>query len=174
MLTLQQLQAHIRDVPDFPQRGVVFKDITPLLRDAAALNTAVDSMAQPFRDRGVDAVVAVEARGYILGAPIAMLLGAGFVPVRKVGKLPWHTFRVDYSLEYGSSTLEMHRDGLLKGHSVLMVDDVLATGGTLMATARLVEQSGAQVVGMAVLLEIEALGGRRRLEGYNLFSLLRC
>ena len=167
------LAQYIRDIPGFPQKGVIFKDITPLLQNPVALQEAVEALARPFQGRGVDAVVAIEARGYILGGPVAYLLGAGFVPVRKFGKLPWHTYRVEYALEYGSSTIEMHRDGLRPGQRALIVDDVLATGGTLAATARLVEQAGAQVVGMSVLVELTFLGGRERLKGYDLFSLLR-
>ena len=119
-------------------------------------------------------VLAIEARGYILGAPLATHLGVGFVPVRKIGKLPWRTYRVDYALEYGSASIEMHQDALVEGQDVLIVDDVLATGGTLAAAIKLVEQSGARVAGLAVLLEIEALGGRKHLEGYNLHSVIRC
>ena len=163
----------IRDVPDFPQPGVLFRDITPLLQDATAFRGAVEEMAGRFRNERIDAVVAVEARGYIFGAPVAYLLGAGFVPVRKVGKLPWQTQRVDYALEYGNATLEMHVDGLHRGQRVLIVDDVLATGGTLEATARLVEQSGAEVAGLVVLAELTALKGRDRLKGYRLVSLVQ-
>ena len=172
-MTPMELQAKIRDIPDFPEKGIVFKDITPLLRDAKAFQTAIEALAQPFVGRAIGAVVAIEARGFILGAPIASQLGVGFVPVRKLGKLPWQTYSVEYSLEYGFATMEMHRDGVLNGERVLIVDDVLATGGTLAATAQLVAQSGAQIVAMAVLMELEALGGRQRLQGHELFSLLR-
>lgn len=174
MLSPAQLMEKIRDIPDFPEKGVLFKDITPLLGDAEAFDSAVDGMADPYHNRGIGAVVAIEARGYILGAPIAVHLGTGFVPIRKIGKLPWHTYKVEYSLEYGSATVEMHQDGLLNGQRVLLVDDVLATGGTLAAAARLVEQSGAHVAGMAVLLELTALGGRERLKGYTITALLSC
>ena len=172
MVTVGDLTAKIRDIPDFPEKGILFKDITPLIGDGAAFQVAVEGMAAPFKGHGVDAVVAIEARGYILGAPIATLLGTGFVPVRKVGKLPWRTYRVEYALEYGSATMEMHEDALLSGHRVLIVDDVLATGGTLAATIKLVEQAGARVAGMAVLLEIGALDGRKRLYGYDLHALI--
>ena len=166
-------QELIRIVPDFPQKGILFRDITPLLGDRAAFRQMVQDIADPFRSEQVDAVVAIEARGYILGAPVAYELGAGFVPVRKQGKLPWHTLSIEYSLEYGSSTLEMHRDGLQVGQRALIVDDVLATGGTLEATIRLVEQLGAQVVGLVVLAELTDLKGRERVKGYNLVSLLQ-
>jgi len=170
---IPSLAGKIRDIPDFPEKGILFKDITPLLADAEAFRGAVGFMVEPFRGKGVDVVAAIEARGYILGAPIAAALGTGFVPVRKVGKLPWKTHRVEYALEYGSATIEIHQDALLSGHQVLIVDDVLATGGTLAATIKLVEQSGARVAGMAVLLEIAALGGRRHLAGYDLYALLQ-
>lgn len=170
MMELTQL---IRDVPDFPQKGIVFKDITPLLGNPSALRNAVEHMADPFRDQGVTSVVAIEARGYILGGPVALALGTGFVPVRKIGKLPWRTYQAEYALEYGSSVVEIHEDGLHPGQEVLIVDDVLATGGTLEAAAHLVEQAGARVVGMSVLVELTFLGGRERLKDYNLFSVLR-
>ena len=173
MVTVGALTAKIRDIPDFPEKGILFKDITPLIGDGPAFQAAVEGMAAPFKGLGVDAVVAIEARGYILGAPIATLLGTGFVPVRKVGKLPWRTYRVEYALEYGSATMEMHEDALLSGHRVLIVDDVLATGGTLAATIKLVEQAGAKVAGMAVLLEIGALDGRKNLAGYDLHALIK-
>ena len=163
----------IRDVPDFPRPGVLFRDITPLLGDAAAFRSAVDELAQPFRNTPIDRVVAIEARGYLLGAPLALELGAGFVPVRKVGKLPSATYRAEYALEYGEAAIEVHRDGLLSHHRVLLVDDVLATGGTMAATINLVEQSGATVHGIAVLIELTALGGRASLGAHDLFSLIK-
>lgn len=173
MADIQALTQRIRDIPDFPEKGILFKDITPLLGDGATFNAAVEAMAAPFKGK-VDIVAAVEARGYIFGAPIATALGTGFVPVRKIGKLPWKTHRVEYALEYGSATIEIHQDAFLEGHRVLIVDDVLATGGTLAATIRLVEQAGAKVAGMAVLLEIAALGGRKNLAGYDLHALIQC
>lgn len=172
MVHLTDLRAKIRDIPDFPQKGVVFKDITPLLRDPDTFRAAVDGLAQPFRGAGVDAVVAIEARGYILGAPVAAALGAGFVPVRKVGKLPWQTYRTEYSLEYGAAVVEMHQDALYPGQRVVIIDDVLATGGTLAATIRLVEQAGARVAGLGVLIELDFLDGRRLLEPHALHSLI--
>ncbi len=156
----------VRDVPDFPEPGVVFKDITPLLADHCGFTAVVEDLADAGRDdsgnSAVDKVVGIEARGFILAAPIALALGAGFVPVRKAGKLPGPTYRESYSLEYGEATLEIHRDALLPGDRVLVVDDVLATGGTVAATAALVRGSGATVTGIAVLLELAFLQGRAR------------
>ena len=162
----------IRDVPDFPQKGITYKDITPLLKDSAGFAAAVEAMAAPFANERIDAVVAVEARGYILGGPLAIRLGAGFVPVRKLGKLPFHTHRVEYLLEYGSDTIEMHQDGLETGHRALIVDDILATGGTLEATIKLVEGAGAEIAGMVVLAVLADLGGRERLKGHRLETVL--
>ena len=162
----------IRDIPAFPVPGILFKDITPLLADPEPYHAAVRDMAEPFQGRDIDRVVAIEARGYLLGAPMALGLGAGFVPVRKIGKLPFETYRAAYVLEYGEAEIEMHRDGLLDHHRVLLVDDVLATGGTMAATIDLVEQAGARVAGIAVLIELTALGGRSKLAGHDVFSLL--
>ena len=161
----------IRNIPDFPEPGIMFRDITPLLQDANAFRSVIQDMSSPFRDQGVDQVVAIEARGYLLGAPMAVELSTGFVPIRKVGKLPFHTIKAEYALEYGEAIIEMHRDGLEKHHKVLIVDDVLATGGTLNATITLVEQTGATVAGIAVLIELPALGGRAKLGDYPFFSL---
>ena len=161
----------IRNIPDFPEPGVIFRDITPLLQDADAFRGVIQGMCATFRDQGIDQVVAIEARGYLLGAPMAVELNTGFVPVRKVGKLPFNTIKAEYDLEYGEAVIEMHRDGLEKHHKVLIVDDVLATGGTLNATITLVEQTGATVIGIAVLIELKALGGRAKLGEYPFFSL---
>ncbi len=169
---MTQLEELIRNIPDFPEKGVMFKDITPLLRDAQAYHAAVEQMAAPFKQTRIDAVVAIESRGFILGAPMAALLGVGFVPVRKAGKLPFHTYQVEYSLEYGTATVEIHRDGVLQGEQVLIVDDVLATGGTMAASAQLVEHSGATVAGMSVLIELDFLNGREQLKGYDLQSVI--
>ena len=162
----------IRDIPDFPQKGITYKDITPLLKHSAGFAEAVDAMAAPFANERIDAVVAVEARGYILGAPLALKLNAGFVPVRKLGKLPFDTHKVEYLLEYGSDTIEIHQDGLEAGNRVLIVDDILATGGTLEATVKLVQGTGAEIAGMALLAEIGGLGGRDRLQGHRLEIVL--
>lgn len=161
----------VRDVPDFPSAGVVFKDITPVLGDAAAFAAAVGWLAGAAPGP-VDKVVAIEARGFILGAPVAYELGAGLVPVRKVGKLPADTVTQGYTLEYGEAVLEMHVDALAAGDRVLVVDDVVATGGTALATAQLVRRAGAEVVGMTALLEVAGLGGRARLGDYDLRILL--
>ncbi len=167
------LRPFIRDVPDFPEPGVVFKDITPLLQDHRAFQYAVDEMARRFRGHGVDAVIGIEARGFIFGAPVALGLGAAFVPVRKKGKLPSVTVQADYSLEYGKSQVEIHRDGVRPGSRVIIIDDVLATGGTLAATRSLAEKLGAEVAGAAVLVELEFLKGRQQLRGLDVISLLR-
>ena len=152
----------IREIPDFPRAGVAFKDITPLLADADGFNAAIEAMAMPWRGIALDAVFAIESRGFILGAALARALGLGFVPVRKAGKLPSKVHGQDYALEYGSDRLEVHCDAVAPGARVLLVDDVLATGGTLAATLALARQQGALVVGASVLLEIGALGGRAR------------
>ena len=163
----------IRAVPDFPQPGVLFRDITPLLADPDALREAALALAEPFRGKGVDRVAAIEARGYILGAPVALELGAGFIPLRKAGKLPRATFSAAYELEYAQAEIEMHADALLAHHNVLIVDDVIATGGTLAAAVDLVRQAGAAVAGIAALIEITALDGRARLPGQEIASLVR-
>ena len=168
------ITAHIRDVPDYPQPGVVFKDITPLLADAKAFSEVVDGLAGAFGPdaAGVDKVAGIEARGFILAAPVACRVGAGFVPVRKKGKLPAATFAQEYQLEYGSATLEVHQDAFAPGERVLIVDDVLATGGTARATANLVSQAGGTVVGIAFLLELPFLSGRDKLPDLEIRSLL--
>jgi adenine phosphoribosyltransferase len=166
------LAARIRDIPDFPKPGILFKDITPLLLDAAALREAVRELADWARPRGVDYVVAAEARGFILGAALAIELGAGFVPARKPGKLPHDTISAEYILEYGIDSLEMHADALAHGARVLVHDDLLATGGTARALADLVTGTGAEVVGCAFLVELGFLGGRERLAGYDVKALV--
>ncbi len=153
----------MRDIADYPKAGVTFRDITPLLNDGAAFRQVIDEFAERFSDVHVDRVVGVEARGFILAAPIAYRLGAGFVPVRKAGKLPWAVAREEYELEYGRDKLEIHRDAIRPDEHILVVDDVLATGGTAAATARLVEVLGGQIVGLGMLIEITALGGRAAL-----------
>lgn len=171
-MDVAQLRSLIRDVPDFPQEGVVFKDITPLLADPIAFSTVIDLLVVHFGRGNVDKVVGIEARGFIIASPVAYHSGAGFVPVRKKDKLPWQTESAEYSLEYGSATLEVHTDAVLPGERVLIVDDVLATGGTAKATADLVERIGGKVVGLAFLIELGFLKGRDRLEGYDLFTLV--
>lgn len=155
----------LRAIPDYPTPGVIFRDITPVLADPALLAAVVADMEAPFRASGITHVAGIEARGFILGAPIALAVGAGFVPVRKSGKLPWKSVRREYELEYGSAALEAHQDAFHRSARVLIVDDVLATGGTAAAAAGLVRELGGEVVGWTFLLEIDGLGGRARLEG---------
>jgi adenine phosphoribosyltransferase len=171
-MDLERLKALVRDVPDFPQEGIVFKDITPLLADPIAFSTVIDLIVVHFGRGNVDKVVWIEARGFILASPVAYHFGAGFVPVRKKDKLPWETESADYALEYGTATLEVHRDAVTPGERVLIVDDVLATGGTAAATAQLVERIGGKVIGIACLIELGFLNGRDKLEGHDLFSLI--
>jgi adenine phosphoribosyltransferase len=166
------LRRLIRDVPDFPKPGVVFKDITPLLADPAGLAWSVELMVQPFRGRHIDLVAGAESRGFIFGTAVARELSAGFVPIRKLGKLPHKTYRHEYVLEYGSDALEIHRDAIQRGQKVLLVDDLLATGGTLAACCRLVSDLGGDVAAVAVLIELSDLRGRDRLTGYPVFSVL--
>ena len=167
------LKRLIRDVPDFPQPGVVFKDITPLLQDPAGFRHALDQLTRRYEGRGIETVVAIEARGFIFGAPLALNLGASFVPIRKKGKLPSKVVGVEYGLEYGTERVELHEDGVLPGKRVLIVDDVLATGGTMAAARGLVEMLGGHVEELAVLIELEALNGRAKLPGMELFSVVR-
>jgi adenine phosphoribosyltransferase len=162
----------IRDIPDFPQPGVAFKDITPLLASGAALTWCVAALADAFAERPVDKVIGVEARGFILAAPVALRIGAGFVPVRKAGKLPWHVTTETYDLEYGTDSLEIHQDALVPGERVLIIDDVLATGGTAAATARLARALGAEVAGFGCVIELAFLGGRGKLDDLDTVSLL--
>ena len=154
------LRALIRDVPDFPRPGILFRDVTPLLAEPAAFARSIDQLALPFRDERITHVAAIESRGFIFGAPLALALGAGLVPIRKSGKLPAARWREEYALEYGTDALELHQDACGKQARVLVVDDVLATGGTARAAGALVERGGAAVVGLAVLIELVALGGR--------------
>jgi adenine phosphoribosyltransferase len=173
-----RLAAKVRDVPDYPKPGIVFKDITPLLGDHATFAAAVDAIVGRYGAGGeqaagrIDKVVGIEARGFIVAAPVAYGLTAGFVPVRKQGKLPWETHEVSYALEYGEATLELHRDAFDPGERVLIVDDVLATGGTVEATTALIRKCGADVVGVSVLIELGFLAGRERLRGLDVHALL--
>ena len=162
---------HIRAIADYPTPGITFRDITPLLGDAAAFGRAVDDLVTGFHDVAVDRVVGIESRGFILAAPVAYRLRAGFVPVRKAGKLPWAVAREEYELEYGTDKLEIHRDAIHPGERVLVVDDVLATGGTAAATGRLIETLGGVIVGFGFLLELADLGGRARLGEHRVESL---
>ncbi|MEM1165528.1 MAG: adenine phosphoribosyltransferase [Planctomycetota bacterium] len=161
------LRGLIRDVPDFPKPGIVFKDFTPLLADPAALALAVELMANPFRGKQVTHVVGAESRGFIFGTAIAQSLSAGFVPIRKPGKLPRDTFAFEYELEYGSDSLELHTDALEPGHRVLLVDDLLATGGTMRAACELVKRCDASIAGITVLIELEFLAGRAKVDGFG-------
>ncbi len=168
----QPLRDLIRDIPDYPQAGVTFRDITPLIGHPEAFGSTINALVELFVDVPVDCVLGIEARGFIIAAPVAYRLGAGFVPVRKAGKLPWAVAREEYSLEYGTDKLEIHRDALHPGERVLIVDDVLATGGTAAATGRLVEGLGAIVAGFCFLIELGALNGRQRLGEHGVRSLI--
>lgn len=164
------LRPYIRDVPDFPKPGILFRDITPLLADARAFRATVDAMVERYRSQDVQAVVGIESRGFLFGTPLALALEAAFVPMRKVGKLPSQTLSRSYALEYGEATLEIHRDALEKGQRVVIVDDLLATGGTARAAAELVEEAGAEVVELAFLIELAALQGREKLGRWKVHS----
>lgn len=170
---METLKDKIRHVPDFPKAGILFYDITTLLRDASGFRAAIDSLALPFERAGIDVVVGIESRGFILGGAVADRLGAGFSPVRKPGKLPSTTVRESYSLEYGTDCLEIHADGIAAGQRVLIVDDVIATGGTAKATTALVRRLGGSVEGVAFLIELLALNGRAQLEGENVHVVLK-
>jgi adenine phosphoribosyltransferase len=166
------LERYIRDIPDWPKPGVMFKDITPLLADPEAFREAIEQLATPYRDAGVTKVMGAEARGFILGGALALQLGAGFIPARKPGKLPWNTTSASYALEYGTDTLEMHEDAIGPADRVLVIDDVLATGGTASAKAELVESTGAAVIGFAFLMELDFLHGREKLGEHRIHSLI--
>jgi adenine phosphoribosyltransferase len=168
----EALKSRIRHVPDFPKAGILFYDVTTLLRDPQGFRLAIDSMSAPFTGAGIDLVVGIESRGFILGSAVADRIGAGFVPVRKLGKLPSATVRASYALEYGTDSLEMHRDAVTPGQRVLIVDDLLATGGTARAAVQLVKELGGEVVGIAVLIELAALKGRDKLAGEKLHTVL--
>ena len=167
------LKEHIRDIPDFPKPGVMFKDITPLLADKKAFTYTIDAIAHQFDRDEIDKVLGIEARGFLVAAPLAYRFTAGLIPVRKKGKLPWEVEARSYSLEYGEDHLEIHKDAISPGERILIVDDVLATGGTALATAELTERCGGKVSGIAMVMELTFLGGRDRLSGYDLFSLIR-
>ncbi len=167
------LAALVRNIPDFPVKGIQFKDVTTLLKRGDAFNQAIDDLVKPFADRKVELVAAVESRGFIFGAPAAYKLNAGFVPVRKLGKLPSEKINESYTLEYGAETLEMHTDALARGQKVLIVDDLIATGGSARATINLIERLGGKVAGLAFLIELKFLNGRDRLKGYDIHSVIQ-
>ncbi len=166
------LKAYIRDIPDFPKPGILFRDITPLLSTPAAFRASIARFADKYRDHQIDTIIAAEARGFIFAAPLALELDCSFVPVRKPGKLPFKTHTFDYELEYGTDTLEMHIDGVSEGQKVLVVDDLLATGGTVEACCKLLEKTGAEVAGCAFAIELAALEGAKRLAPHECFSLM--
>jgi adenine phosphoribosyltransferase len=169
---MSELKSRIREVPDFPKAGILFYDVTTLLRDPEGFRLAIEQMAAPFTNANVELVVGIESRGFILGSAVADRIGAGFVPVRKLGKLPAATIKASYALEYGTDSLEMHRDAVSANQRVLIVDDLLATGGTANAAVSMVKQLGGHIVAIAFLIELEALKGRSRLEGENLHVVL--
>lgn len=169
----EPLKEFIRDVPDFPKPGILFRDITPLLASHEALGKTIDLMCERYRGQKIDAIVAAEARGFIFGTPMALELETSFVPIRKPGKLPFEKHSYQYDLEYGTDTLEMHVDAVLPGQNILVVDDLLATGGTVGACCQLLEKCGANVIGCAFVIELVALGGVAKLEGFNPFSLIK-
>jgi adenine phosphoribosyltransferase len=169
----EELKNLIRDIPDFPKKGIIFKDITPLLKDSASFKKAVDLLADRYEDKEIGLVVSVEARGFIFGTAVAYKLGAGVIPIRKKGKLPYKTTSVTYDLEYGTDILEMHEDAISRGDKVLIVDDLLATGGTAAAVCDMVRKRGGDIVEAAFLIELEFLKGREKLKNYPVFSLLK-
>jgi adenine phosphoribosyltransferase len=168
-----RLKDYIRDVPGFPKPGILFRDITPLLADKRALKETINLLSSKFKNKKIEVVVAAEARGFILGGAVAHKLNAGFAPVRKKGKLPWETYSADYSLEYGVDSLEIHKDAFKPGARVLILDDLLATGGTVKAIIDLVKQLGGEVIGICFLIELTELNGRQKLKGYPVYSLIK-
>ncbi len=167
------LKEKIRSIPDFPKKGIIFRDITPLISDGSAFRQAVDEMANKYEGKKIDAILGAEARGFIFGAALAYKLGCGFIPVRKPGKLPYKTYKVSYDLEYGSNAIEMHTDAVKEGENILIVDDLVATGGTAKAQAKLIEDRGGIVAGFCFLVELEFLNPRKLLEGYDVISLIK-
>ena len=166
------LKSFIRDVPDFPKKGILFKDITPMLQDPAAFRASVERLAERYEGEGIELVAGVESRGFLFAAALALRLGAGVIPVRKKGKLPYKTISESYALEYGTDSVEVHEDAVRKGQKVLLVDDLIATGGTAAAAARLLEKIGADLAGVCFLIELSFLEGRKKLDGRDVFSLL--
>ena len=167
------LKSKIRNIPDFPKKGIVFRDITPLIMDKEAFRLAIDLMADNYKDKRIDAILGAEAKGFIFGAALAYKLKTGFIPVRKQGKLPYETCKVSYDLEYGSNIMEVHIDAIKKDNNILIVDDLVATGGTAKAQAELIEKMGGKVIGFCFLIELEFLNPRKMLEGYDIFSLIK-
>lgn len=167
------LKSTIRHVPDFPKKGILFYDITTLLKNSTALQATIDSLTKTYQDQPIDAIVGMESRGFIFGMPLAHQLGVGFIPVRKPGKLPAETISESYALEYGTNTLEIHTDAIETGQNILIVDDLLATGGTAKATCQLIEKLGGKIMGLAFIIELTFLNGRDQLSGYDIFSLLK-
>lgn len=172
-MKIEELKQKIRNVPDFPQKGIVFRDITTLVKDARSFKEVIDYLYEKYRGRNIDCILGIESRGFIFGGALAHRLGIGFVPARKPGKLPAETIAESYSLEYGKATLEVHTDAIAKGQNVLIIDDLLATGGTLQAACKLVERLGGRVAGIWVLIELSYLNGRRLLDGYPFESLIQ-
>ena len=170
---VRKVQSLVRDVPDFPKKGILFKDITPVLRDGATFDRVIATLETYAQNRGADVIAGIESRGFIFGAALAARMDLGFVPIRKHGKLPWKTVKQSYDLEYGKDTVEMHRDAVDKKQRVLVVDDLLATGGTLAGTCKLVQKAGGIVAGCACVLELAFLDGRKRLRGLDLFSIVQ-
>lgn len=170
---MSNLEALVRDIPDFPQEGVVFKDITPVLADAGAFSDLISAMSEPFRDQGITKIAGIEARGFTLATPVADRIGAGFIPLRKPGKLPYETVKAEYELEYGIDSLEVHTDAVFEGEKVLLVDDVIATGGTAAAAIELLRNVGAEVVAFSVFIELVFLGGADKIDGVPIHALLR-
>jgi adenine phosphoribosyltransferase len=166
------LRANIRDIPDFPKPGIIFKDITPLLQNHSAFSATIDDLVERYKDKSIDVVVGIESRGFLFGAPLAHQLGVSFVPLRKKGKLPYDTVDMTYDLEYGTATVEIHTDSIAKGQRVLIVDDLLATGGTAGAACKLVAELGGEVVECAFVVELAFLGGRRKIEGIPVYSMI--
>lgn len=173
-MKVDQLKAAIRDIPDFPQKGILFKDITPILLDPDLFTAAIDVLSERHQGKKIDAVAAIDARGFIFGGAVAQRLKVGFIPIRKKGKLPYKTIEESYDLEYGSATLSMHVDAIKKGDAVLLVDDLLATGGTASASAKLIEKLGGQIIEIEFLIELNALNGRAKLAGYPVFAAIQC
>lgn len=167
------LKKFIRDIPDFPKEGIIFKDITPLLKDSEAFLEAINRMVDHYQDYDFDYIVGIEARGFLIGAPMATAMGKGFIPIRKPGKLPGEILSINYELEYGSNQVEIHRDAISAGEKVIIIDDLLATGGTIAATVKLIEELGGKVKGIGFLYELGILNGRKQLMGHDIFSLLK-